>query len=131
MKQKRITIDQAMCDHAKLLLAGGAKAEQAAELLGVGESTIYRMKKAEYNAEKYNENKIKERMPKMPAGEKQAEDEMELPGQIRMEIRPVQETAEDQTKAMRFQAAMVDRLIVELDKINDTLSKFIRATSGL
>ena len=123
---KRTEVTQAMCDHARILLAGGAGNTKAAEILGVGESTVYRMKKAGFDAEKYNEAKVN-RKQEQAAEEKPAE----IPGQMKMELRPVQETAEDQTKAMRFQAAMIDRLIMELDRINDTLNQFMRAMSGV
>ena len=64
-----------------------------------------------------------QRKPEKPAEEKPEE----IPGQIRMEL-TTSSTAEDlQTKTMRFQAAMVDRLIVELDKFNDTLNMILRA----
>ena len=119
---KRTEVTQAMCDHAKILLAGGAGNTKAAIILGVGESTVYRMKKAGFDAEKYNEAKV-QRKPEKPAEEKPEE----IPGQIRMEL-TTSSTAEDlQTKTMRFQAAMVDRLIVELDKFNDTLNMILRA----
>lgn len=121
---KRTEITQAMCDHARILLAGGATGKVAADILGVGESTVYRMRKAGFDAEKYNENKVSRAQKKEKTEQATAE---ELPGQMRMELRPVEETAEDQSKMMRFQAAMVDRLIVELDKFNDTLNMILRA----
>ena len=140
---KRTEITQAMCDHARILLAGGAKASQAAELLGVGESTVYRMKKAGFDAAQYmkdKENRDKENrnQPEVKLvydasiaeeyRREQAAKAEELPGQIRMEL---PEKAEERTKDMRFQAAMVDRLIMELDKINDTLNMYLRAMSGI
>ena len=54
----RTVVTQEMCDHARILLAGGAGNMKAAEILGVGESTVYRMKKAGFDAEKYNEAKV-------------------------------------------------------------------------
>ena len=129
-KKIRTVVTQAMCDHAKILLAGGAKTVQAAEILGVGESTVYRMKRAGFSAEKYNENKEKEQKGRLTADPVKMElQQAELPGQIKMEL-PVKET-EEQTKMMRFQAAMVDRLIVEMDKFNDTLNQFLRAMTGI
>ena len=127
-KKIRTVVTQAMCDHAKILLAGGAKSAQAAEILGVGESTVYRMKRAGFSAEKYNENKEKEQKGRLTADPVKMEiQQAELPGQIKMDL-TTSSTAEDlQTKTMRFQAAMVDRLIVELDKFNDTLNMILRA----
>ena len=130
-KTKRTSIDQALCDHARLLMAGGAKAPEAAEILGIGVSTLYRMKAAGYSAEAYLQNTEKERQKQMNYEMREvsatytgtdAQAEEQLPGQMRMELPEVKE----ETKQMRFQAAMVDRLVSELDKINDTLNMMIR-----
>lgn len=78
---KRTEVTQAMCDHAKILLAGGAGNTKAAIILGVGESTVYRMKKAGFDAEEYNKAKV---MRKMEI--KAEERPEEIQGQMRMEI---------------------------------------------
>ena len=64
------------------------------------------------------------------AGEKIAE----IEGQIEMDLkgaekRKPEEDAgySDQVKLMRFQAAQVDKLIMKLDKLNDTMSMILRA----
>lgn len=58
--------------------------------------------------------------------EQEAKAEEQLPGQISMELETKQEMS-DQTKLMRFQASQVDKLIIKLDKLNDTLSMILRA----
>lgn len=104
-KTKRTSIDQALCDHARLLMAGGAKAPEAAEILGIGVSTLYRMKEAGYSAEAYVQNTVKERTRRRVelvydpsimeeyrkengttySGTDETAEE-QLPGQMRMEI---------------------------------------------
>ena len=84
---KRTEVTQQLCDHARILLAGGATGTKAAEILGIGESTVYRMKKAGFSAEKYNENKEKEQQGRLTADPVKMEiQQAELPGQIRMEM---------------------------------------------
>ena len=76
------------------------------------------------------------------AEEKQEEPaEEQVPGQIRMEIPekiqgvPMNVTYADEigreypenVKMMRFQAAQVDKLILKLDRLNDTMSMILRA----
>ena len=71
----------------------------------------------------------KEREKNRKAAEEQAEEpqrEPEVPGQICMELEPKQEMSE-QTKLMRFQAAQVDKLIMKLDQLNNTMSMILRA----
>ena len=63
--------------------------------------------------------------------------ESDLPGQIRMDLDPeklvldqktVEEAShEEKVKLMRFQAAQVDKLIMKLDRLNDTLSMILKA----
>ena len=73
---------------------------------------------------------------KKAAEEKPAEEQ--APGQIRMELDPMEEIIDqkpeaeaashcDQVKMMRFQAAQVDKLALKLDHINDTLNMLLRA----
>ena len=63
---------------------------------------------------------------------KQAEEQ--LPGQMEMDLVPAEEPDDHdetlgdmQKKMMRFQAAQVDKLIVKIDRLNDTLSMILRA----
>ena len=51
-----------------------------------------------------------------------------MPGQIEMELvetKPAEMT--DQVKLMRFQAGQIDKLVLKLDHINDTLNMILRA----
>ena len=125
---KRTEIDQAMCDHVRILLAGGAGAEQAAAIIGVSEATISRIRRAEVSAEVYRKNKEARRKPaEEPV--KQPE-EQQVQGQICMDLVQAAEQKQemsDQVKLMRFQAAQMDKLILEIDKLNDTLGMILRA----
>ena len=62
---------------------------------------------------------------------KQAEEK--LPGQIEMELDPEEEIIDqkpemtDRVKMMRFQAAQVDKIIMRLNQLNDTMSMILRA----
>ena len=62
---------------------------------------------------------------------KQAEEQ--LPGQIEMKLDPEEEIIDqkpemtDQVKMMRFQAAQVDKIIMRLNQLNDTMSMILRA----
>ena len=67
------------------------------------------------------------------AEEQKTEPEEQVPGQISMALDPEEEIIDkkaemsDQTKLMRFQAAQVDKLIMKLDRLNDTMSMILRA----
>ena len=76
--------------------------------------------------------KKEEEKPEEPEAEEQ------IPGQIEMELEPGKPEMSDQTKMMRFQAAQVDKLIVQygqwmdvinmrMEKLNDTMSMVLRA----
>lgn len=67
--------------------------------------------------------KIQERLDEL------AEEMRPLPGQIRMELPETPEKPEmsEQVKMMRFMAGQVDKLVLKLDHINDTLSQILRA----
>ena len=139
-KTKRTSIDQALCDHARLLMAGGAKAPEAAEILGIGVSTLYRMKAAGYSAEAYLQNTVKERTrqrvemvydPSIMEEYKKENGttysgtdgtaEEQLPGQIRMELTPEKPEMNDQTKMMRFLASQFEKVLKKLDAIEGRL----------
>lgn len=128
--KKRTVIDKALCDHVRILLAGGAKLTQAAEITGVGHATISRIKAANFSAEEYERRREQQRKQ-----EETKEDEP-LPGQMKMELEPEKHDWQnvlnklteqnDQNKWMRFEAAQMDKIIMELDKLNDTLNMMIR-----
>lgn len=153
MKKERPNIDQALCNHARILIAGGATTEMAADMLEIGQSTLQKIRRAGFDAEKYTalKQQEKERMARAaqvetskekgkkrwtPPEECWAPQEEQVPGQMQMEL-PVKET-EEQNKQYRFlaamvdkmcreQAAMVDDLCLKINKLNDTLNIIYRA----
>lgn len=133
--KERTVINQALCDHVKILLAGGAGAKKAAEMLSIGSSTVHRIKQYGFNAEAYK-TATEKRMADakhektFAAGGTYSGGAAEMSSQITMDnLQPVEViNKEQQTSQMRFQAAMMDKLITELDKLNDTLNMLIRAT---
>ena len=80
-------------------------------------------KKAKAAAQKERERVKKQAEPQ--------KDEEQVPGQIRMDLTPAEEhdetLGEMQVRMMRFQAAQVDKLILKIDKLNDTMSMILRA----
>ncbi len=139
MKKERTQITQELCDHVKILLAGGANLNKAAEITKTGHATISRIKAAGFDAEVYRQNTLKARekaakaVPKIELTIK-SEDLMDR--QIAMDLteadtpKPVsneQTQMNEQVKMMRFQAAQVDKLVLKLDHINDTLCQILRA----
>ena len=66
------------------------------------------------------------------AAEEQPAEE-QVPGQITMQLDPEEEILDqkpemsDQVKLMRFQAAQVDKLIMKLNQLNDTMNMVLRA----
>lgn len=81
-----------------------------------------------------DEKARKEREKNRKAAEEQAEEpqrEPEVPGQICMELDndPWKEKNEEfnRNKLIRFQAAQVDKLIMKLDQLNNTMSMILRA----
>lgn len=135
MGKERTIITQELCDHVKILLAGGASVLKAAEITKAGKATIYRIKAAGYDAEVYRKNtEIQRGNEKKPAEE-------QISGQISMELtqteKPTQEMV-DRTKFMRFEAGQADltrkaiaesaiMLNTKLDRLNDTLCMILRA----
>ena len=121
---KRTVITQDLCRKVQIMLAG-AKAPEVATLLGIGEKTVYRIKKADFDAETYRKNMEARREQENPE-EMPAEDQ--VAGQICMELPEKEEKPEmsDQTKMMRFQAAQVDKLYMTLNTINDNICQILR-----
>lgn len=78
----------------------------------------------EWKAEKAKKERERNR-----ATAEEPETEEQIPGQICMELEPEHDETlgEMQTKMMRFQAGQIDKLIVKIDKLNDTLSMILRA----
>ena len=78
----------------------------------------------EWKAEKAKKERERNR-----ATAEEPEAEEQVPGQICMDLEPEHDETlgEMQTKMMRFQAGQIDKLIVKIDKLNDTLSMILRA----
>ena len=82
----------------------------------------------EFRKEKARKQKEKVRK----AAEEQPAEEP-VPGQIAMQLDPEEEIIDqkaelsDQVKLMRFQAAQVDKIIMRLNQLNDTMSMILRA----
>ena len=88
-------------------------------------------KKRKAEMERRRAEERKKRAEEQPTEQKP---EPQIEGQIRMDLEPkAEETeplwetpAELQTKMMRFQAAQMDKLIMKIDKLNDTMSMILR-----
>ena len=52
--------------------------------------------------------------------------EEQVPGQMEMDLTPKAAEMSEQVKLMRFQAGQVDKLVLKLDHINDTLNMILR-----
>ena len=80
----------------------------------------------EWKEEKARKEREKNRKAAEEKPAEEPEREPEVPGQICMELEPKQEISE-QSKLMRFQAAQVDKLIMKIDQLNNTMSMILRA----
>ena len=119
-----------ICKQVQLMRRGGANQTEIGKLLGINPCTVSRIESAGFSYEQYLENrriaKEKEKKAKEQAEEQQVQEE-QVPGQIEMELveaRPQEMT--DQVKMMRFQAGQIDKLVLKLDHINDTLNMILR-----
>lgn len=152
MAKERTVINQELCKKVKLMLAGGANGKEVAELLGIGETTVSRIKKAGFDIVKYNENtdmrRNRKNEEKVPEPE-QMKVELIYDQSIAEEYRKEQEQKNDENRMMRFQAHQVDRIIgrmegaiqklmennmgaaylitQKLDRLNDTLCQILRS----
>ena len=138
MKKERTQITQELCDHVRILLAGGANLNKAAEITKTGHATISRIKAAGFDAEVYRQKQQKRKeKPKVTM----TISHEELAGQMEMDLQAAEEPKaemSDQTKLMRFQAHQADKIIgqmmvnndallMKLDRLNDTLCQILRA----
>ena len=128
---KKTQINDQICKQIQLMRRGGANQTEIGKLLGISAPTISRIETAGFNYEKYLENKRIAREKERKPAEEPAEDpqipEEQVPGQIEMELvaaKPAEMT--DQVKLMRFQAGQIDKLVLKLDHINDTLNMILR-----
>ena len=60
--KERVTVTQGMCDHAKLLLKGGANNKTAGKMLGVSSATVSRMRSAGFSVIVFNQNNERRRI---------------------------------------------------------------------
>ena len=127
---KKMQVTDQICKQVQLMRRGGANQTEIGKLLGINPCTVSRIESAGFSYEQYLENlriaKEKEKKAKEQAEEPQAQEE-QVPGQIEMELvatKPAEMT--DQVKLMRFQAGQIDKLVLKLDHINDTLNMILR-----
>ena len=143
MKKERTQINQELCDHVRILLAGGANIDKAAQITKTGHATVSRIKAAGFDAEVYRQQQQKRQAKKKPEVVLTIKHE-ELDGQMKMDLQDAEEPKEmsDQIKLMRFQAAQADKICekitkqaiiinetmtVKLDRIYDMLGQILRA----
>ena len=113
---KRHPVTQEDCDIARFFTRRGMKLKEIAKMLNVDSSTVSKMKAGDFRLEQYLEIR-KESNRK--SSEKKAAETVQLAGQMEMNLKPETETPEmsEQTKMMRFQAHLADRIIKKLDEI--------------
>ena len=126
----KVQINDQICKQVELMRRGGANQTEIGKLMGISAPTICRIEKAGFNYEQYLENKRisreKEQKAKEQAEEPQQEEE-QVPGQIEMELIAAKpQEMSEQVKLMRFQAGQIDKLVLKLDHINDTLNMILR-----
>ena len=154
--KKKVQITDQICRMAQLMRKGGANQVQVAGMLGINSSTVSRIEAAGFDKATYDEQRKarrekeeeRKRAAEKPAVElvydpsileeykKEQEAkkaEVQLPGQIEMQLDPEKEILDqkpemsDQVKLMRFQAAQVDKIIMRLNQLNDTMNMVLRA----
>lgn len=128
---KKMQVTDQICKQVQLMRRGGANQTEVGKLLGINPCTVSRIESAGFSYEQYLENrriaKEKEKKAKEQAQDQQPAEE-QVPGQIEMELvetKPAEMS--DQVKLMRFQAGQIDKLVLKLDHINDTLNMILRA----
>lgn len=127
---KKMQVTDQICKQVQLMRRGGANQTEIGKLLGINPCTVSRIESAGFSYEQYLENrrmaKEKEKKAKEQPKEQEPAEE-QVPGQIEMELvaaKPAEMT--DQVKLMRFQAGQIDKLVLKLDHINDTLNMILR-----
>ena len=127
---KKMQVTDQICKQVQLMRRGGANQTEVGKLLGINPCTVSRIESAGFSYEKYLENrriaKEKEKKAKEQPQEQEPAEE-QVPGQIEMELvaaKPAEMS--DQVKLMRFQAGQIDKLVLKLDHINDTLNMILR-----
>ena len=127
---KKVQVTDQICKQVQLMRRGGANQTEVGKLLGINPCTVSRIESAGFSYEQYLENrrmaKEKEKKAKeQPQEQEPAEEQVQ--GQIEMELVAVKpQEMTDQVKLMRFQAGQIDKLVLKLDHINDTLNMILR-----
>ena len=150
---ERLEITQELCRKVQVMLAGTTTTE-VAHLLGIGESTVRRIRQAKFNLDEYarirnarKEYKVQSAEPlaegkRYPGKKKLAEVvEDKEPEQIAMEMEEQKpknyQEAMDMVKAeaglderdkklMRFEAGQVEKICTLLNRIDDRLAQLLR-----
>lgn len=126
VERKKIT--QEDCDIARFFTRRGMKMKEIGKILGVDASTISKMKAGDFRLDQYLQ--IRKESNKKQTEKKTAVIDLtppetmmkQLAGQMEMDLKPAKAAAEtqemnDQTKMMRFQAHLADRIIKKMDEI--------------
>jgi len=148
--KERATVTQGMCDHAQLLLRGGANNREAARLLGVSSATVSRMKTAGFSVIVFNQNTERRRIEESNRKMQQELEEdvnkwdAEVKGQLQMVLpgagpvrvvqddnenaakndKPAEDKAEkDETRMMRFLGSKFDQLHKDMMLLLDEIRK--------
>ena len=137
--KKRHRLTQEDCDTARLLMARQRTLKEIAEIIGVDPSTVGKIRLADYDLEKYldqrkamnRKTKEKKKMTKFAKAIDETLEEQRLPeiaGQMQMDLEQQEDNPEedmrkyflmgyDDSKQMKFQAAMMDKLLKKLDEL--------------
>ena len=151
--KKRHRLTQEDCDTARLLMARRRTLKEIADIIGVDPSTVGKIRLADYNLEKYLEQRkemnrktaenkaraeerraefLKKRWPELPpvatiVMSTEPETPAEVPGQMKMDLEPEKDPTpaaqDDSAKLMRFFAAQVDKVLKKMDELIDAIPK--------
>ena len=119
----RARVTREKCRQAELMGKAGASNEEVGALLGLSASVISKLKKSGYDMDVYLNMKKEENRKAAERKQQETQPEPEqITGQMEMDLKsaePAEEKPEmsEQTKMMRFQAHLADRIIKKLDEI--------------
>ena len=124
---KKMQVTDQICKQVQLMRRGGANQTEIGKLLGINPCTVSRIEKSGFDLATYTAQRKERREKEMKKAEELQAQEEQVPGQIEMELieKKPQEMTE-QVKLMRFQAGQIDKLVLKLDHINDTLNMILR-----
>ena len=144
MSEKRVEITNVLCRQVQLLIKGGATNKEAGYLVGVSAATVSRIRTANYDPFKYQQNtearrKLEEKEEAKVAdamdylSPEEQKDEDQVPGQLSMDLQPtypqVKET--DLNKLMRFLAGKMDPLGKQMDRHEGYILDMAQGICGL